>query len=187
MKIRTATLLGTTIALSSWLSACSGDSGTENEQTEIQALGLSIQQQAAGESAVPVAAELWEQISGANDYKSWPLLAGTTERQISNAPHGDLATIYYSGQDANAPSSGDILVKELWVGEEVEPQALTVMLKLEQFDPDNADWFYAKYLLDGTLDTTPSGVPLAGAMEPAPGAACRGCHRGAPEGDFQWL
>lgn len=187
MNTRKIALVGITFAISSWLAGCSGDPDSDSEVLDIQAFGLSIQPQAAGQSAVPVATELWKQISGNNDYRDWPLLAGTTERQDSDAPHGDFATIRYSGQDANAPGPGDTLVKELLVEDETEPQALTVMLKLSGFDPDNANWFYAKYLPDGSLDTTPTGVPLAGAMEPAPGAACRGCHRSAPGDDFQWL
>lgn len=169
------------------LSCSSDDPNSPDVSDEIQALGLSLSPQASGEQAVPVAERLWEQISGTADYKNWPLLQGSSVQQDSDAPHGDFATIRFSGPNAESPVSGDILVKELWVEEENQPQALTVMLKLDGFDPDNSNWFYAKYQLDGTLATTPTGMPLAGAMEPAPGAACRGCHRDAPGNDFQWL
>lgn len=57
--------------------------------------------------------------------------------------------------------------------------AVTVMLRRPGYDPDHRDWFWAKYLPDGSLDTGPEGTPLAGKV-----AGCIGCHGDAEGGDF---
>ncbi len=174
------------------LAACSDGEAGRSEPTEgnassqVAVLGLELEAESAGDTALPVAEALWQKITVEDDYTTWPLVEGTTERQDSAAPHGDLATVRHNRPAADG---GDvyIIVKENLVEGEEDPVALTVMMKVDGFDSANADWFYVKYLLDGTVDETPGGMPLAGAMEPEPGAACRGCHRGADGDDFRWL
>jgi hypothetical protein len=95
-------------------------------------------------------------------------------------------TIRYQGGDPAAPTEGLIVVKDNF-SPEGELAAITVMVRADGFDSENADWFYAKYLPDGSLDQTEDGMPLAGALEPAPGMACRGCHRGAPGNDYLYI
>jgi len=63
--------------------------------------------------------------------------------------------------------------------------SVTVMFKRAGFDPDNNDWFWAKYLPDGSLDKNPKGMQLAGRV--AKGntqAGCIACHSAAPGGDL---
>jgi hypothetical protein len=67
--------------------------------------------------------------------------------------------------------------------------AVTVMFERAGYDPEHGDWFYAKYLPDGSLDTNANGMSLAGA--PARGmvgqdrtAGCVACHAEAPGGDY---
>lgn len=159
---------------------------TPPETVGLSLLGQPLEVASVGEPARAAAEALWQEITLDNDYTTWPLVPGTTESQASAAPHGDFATLRYSGTNPAAPEDGFIVVKENLVGDATTLDALTVMAKVTGFDADNADWFYAKFQLDGTLDATPAGLPLAGAVEPAPGMACRGCHRGAPGGDFLW-
>ena len=62
--------------------------------------------------------------------------------------------------------------------------AITVMYKRKGYDSDNQDWFWAKYKPDGSLDTNPKGIPLAGRVAKGMPAGCIACHTGAPGGDL---
>jgi len=58
--------------------------------------------------------------------------------------------------------------------------AVTVMFRrAEGFDPDNADWFWVKYLPDGSLDKNPKGMRLAGKVAKGADKGCIACHAGA--------
>ena len=61
--------------------------------------------------------------------------------------------------------------------------AVTVMFRREDgYDPDNANWFWAKYLPDGSLDTNPAGMALAGRVAKGADQGCIACH--AAEEDY---
>jgi hypothetical protein len=63
--------------------------------------------------------------------------------------------------------------------------AVTIMVKMDDsYDPENQNWFYAKYLPSGELDQNPKGVALAGRVGQKGGAGCIGCHAVAPGGDY---
>ncbi|MFC6488697.1 cytochrome P460 family protein [Nitratireductor sp. GCM10026969] len=58
--------------------------------------------------------------------------------------------------------------------------SVTVMFRREEgYAPESGNWFWAKYLPDGSLDQTPEGVPLAGQA-----TGCISCHSEAEGGDF---
>ena len=60
------------------------------------------------------------------------------------------------------------------------PESITVMYRREQgYDPANQNWFWGKYNPDGSLQTTPEGMPLAGRA-----AGCINCHSAAEGGDY---
>ena len=66
--------------------------------------------------------------------------------------------------------------------------AVTVMFKREEgYDPDNQNWFWVKYLPDGSLDQNPMGVRLAGRVAKGADQGCIACHSGAPGGDYEFL
>jgi hypothetical protein len=59
-------------------------------------------------------------------------------------------------------------------------KAVTVMFKREKgYDSDNQDWFWAKYLPDGSLDKNPKGMMLAGKVMKGAPKGCIACHKGA--------
>ena len=68
-------------------------------------------------------------------------------------------------------------------------QAVTVMVRIPGYDAMANDWFWAKYLPNGTLDKTPTGVNLAGQVARTPDGAggCIGCHASAPGNDFVYI
>ena len=76
-----------------------------------------------------------------------------------------------------------VSVEEVQANAEEHLGSVTVMFKREDgYDDENANWFWAKYLPDGTLDKNPAGLELAGRV--AKGneeAGCIACHTGAGE------
>lgn len=59
---------------------------------------------------------------------------------------------------------------------------IAVMFLRTGYDPENNDWFWARYRPDGTLDTDDRGRRLAGRVGD-PEAGCIACHSAAPGGD----
>lgn len=92
--------------------------------------------------------------------------------------------------------TGALIVKRNYGGEGVNKDkvandphawlgAVTVMFKREAgYDAENKDWFWAKYLPDGSLDKNPAGVALAGRVAKGMSAGCIACHKAAPGGDY---
>ncbi len=92
--------------------------------------------------------------------------------------------------------TGQVIVKRNYGGDGVSKKtvsdnpgkylkAITVMFKRESgYDSDNRDWFWAKYLPDGSLDKNPKGMQLAGRVAKGAAAGCIACHKAAPGGDY---
>ncbi|MBT8436269.1 MAG: cytochrome P460 family protein, partial [Gammaproteobacteria bacterium] len=92
----------------------------------------------------------------------------------------------------------DIIVKRNYGGEGVsivnvanQPakylQAITVMLKRPGYDPENRDWFWVRYRPDGSIDSNPEGVMLAGKVAKGEAEGCIACHAAAPGDDMVFL
>ena len=61
--------------------------------------------------------------------------------------------------------------------------AVTVMFKRGAgYNPEADDWFWVKYLPDGSLDRTPGNVPMAGRVQ-----GCIQCHQDASGDDFVFM
>ncbi len=57
--------------------------------------------------------------------------------------------------------------------------AVTVMFQRDEgYDPETNNWFWVKYLPDGTLDQNPAGMVLAGLVGKDADAGCIACHQG---------
>ncbi len=66
--------------------------------------------------------------------------------------------------------------------------SITVMFKREKgYDPENKDWFWAKFLPDGSLDTNPKKMKLAGRVAKGAEKGCIACHSLAPGGDMVYV
>lgn len=110
-------------------------------------------------------------------------------------PHGMLLETFYTEATIDG-HTGSLVVKRNYgpVGVEVEavqmePEkylgAYTVMFRREAgYDVDNQNWFWAKYLPDGSLDKNPKGMRLAGRVAKGADAGCIACHTGAGGDDF---
>ncbi|WP_306119290.1 MULTISPECIES: cytochrome P460 family protein [unclassified Roseitalea] len=87
--------------------------------------------------------------------------------------------------------SGDLVIKRNYGPEGVSVDevigaredhlaSVTVMFRRsEGYAPDGGNWFWAKYLPDGSLDQAPNGTPLAGLAQ-----GCINCHSDADGGDY---
>ncbi len=108
------------------------------------------------------------------------------------APHGMMLETFYTTATVGG-HTGDLIVKRNYGPEGVgvnevlaDPDkhlgAVTVMFRREAgYDSDNADWFWAKYLPDGSLDKNPKGMRLAGRVAKGMDAGCIACHSGAED------
>jgi hypothetical protein len=66
--------------------------------------------------------------------------------------------------------------------------AYTVMFKREAgYDPENRDWFWAKFTPKGDLARNPKGVKLAGRVAKGANKGCIACHSAAGGDDLETL
>jgi hypothetical protein len=138
------------------------------------------------------AALLWEvmeanRLVGANALQSFPY--------EGIDPHGMLLETFYTKATVEG-HTGTLVVKRNYgpagvtVDEVVANPAghlgaVTVMFRREAgFDAENQDWFWVKYLPDGTLDKNPAGRELAGRVGKGADAGCIACHVGAGGDDY---
>ncbi|RBI77208.1 hypothetical protein DQW77_01900 [Roseovarius sp. TE539] len=106
------------------------------------------------------------------------------------APHGMMLETLYTSATVDG-HTGDLVIKRNYgpegvsAGEVLDDPgkhlgAVTVMFRREAgFDSDNADWFWVKYLPDGSLDKNPKGMRLAGKVAKGADQGCIACHSGA--------
>lgn len=133
---------------------------------------------------IAYAALLWDvmnasKLAGPNAIQTYPY--------EGLAPHGMMLQTFYSKGTIEG-HTGDLIVKRNYGPEGVtEDQvlmdpakhlgAITVMFRREAgYDEDNADWFWAKFLPDGSLDKNPMGAALAGRVAKGMDAGCIACH-----------
>lgn len=109
-------------------------------------------------------------------------------------PHGAILDTI-DGKLTVQGNTGVVIVKRNYGGEGVSKQnvannpsaylkAVTVMYKRKGYDADNQDWFWAKFKPDGSLDTNPKGMKLAGRVAKGMNKGCIACHSAAPGGDM---
>lgn len=148
---------------------------------------VSSGQTSGGQADQGYAAELWQTITdrglaGENALQAFPY-AGTD-------PHGMMLVTFYTTATIDG-QSGDVVIKRTHGPEGVTVDAVlgagddslasvTIMFRRgDDYAPDSGNWFWAKYLPDGSLDQPTDGTPLAGLV--------RGdisCHADADGGDY---
>ena len=110
-------------------------------------------------------------------------------------PHGLMLETFYTDATIGG-HTGALVIKRNYGPEGVEASqvlmdpdkhlgAITVMFKREAgYDADNRDWFWARYLPNGTLDKNPKGVRLAGRVAKGADIGCIACHAAADGDDY---
>jgi len=139
----------------------------------------------------PNARAVWDyMVANEDNFILWP---GTSEMQEGNAPHGAIVTIGMNDIAAQTVEMGggefktDSLIVKINYSPEGNLGAYTVMLKTDGFDPDNGNWYWAKYLGDGMLDKAPTGADLEGEtvkMLGNDGKGCIACHASVADNDW---
>lgn len=155
--------------------AAAGCGGGDDEPAEIGA-------EASPEPVTDVAAApdttsdaLWAFLQSQDYRQAWRLWPGKGELYQGVEPHGMLLTTYANDVAWEALAAGNvtdlpegaILVKENYMPDSTFAAA-TVMQKVTGYNPDHADWLFAKYQPDGTVDAY-------GRAE-----GCQACHLSAP-------
>lgn len=146
----------------------------------------------SGPSSVAYAAQVWNAMEAAN-------LLGpnmvSTKPYSGQHPHGAILQNVETTMTIDG-NTGPLIVKYNYGGEGVSVnavsqnpsqylEAITVMYQRAGYDPDNNDWFWAKYLPDGSLDKNPKGMQLAGRVAKVdPPGGCIACHSAAPGEDL---
>jgi hypothetical protein len=100
---------------------------------------------------------LYNYITNDSSYKMWQMWPGKEEFYPGKEPHGSLLTTYVTDDALSAIESGagtlpdgSIIVKENYMADKTLA-ALTVMFKKAGYDPGNNDWFWVRYLPNGTI------------------------------------
>jgi len=121
---------------------------------------------------------LWTRISEEHDYRDYSYWPGHEGLQPGQAPHGPYHKVFVNPtlynalpvEDKTVPDGG-IIVKENYSADE-QLASLTVMSKVEGYNPEAGNWFWAKYGPDGEIQAegTPNG--------------CISCHAGMKQNDY---
>jgi hypothetical protein len=143
----------------------------------------------AGENDVEFAAELWTAL------KDKSLVGeGRNGGQVYNgfSPHGTI--VEYTNGNAKVDNyTGEVHVKHNYGGTGVTvakvnadkdkwTKAITVIYQREGgYDPENDDWYWVKFMPDGTLHKDEADKPMAGKLE-----SCISCHAKAGGSDYLW-
>jgi len=97
------------------------------------------------------AARLYTHITRPTPYnKTWSLMPGEKEMQQSRDPHGSFVTCYVNDkalksiEKKRGMANGSIIISENY-GADKRLESITVMYKIDGFNPGAGDWFWAKY------------------------------------------
>ncbi|WP_406655757.1 plastocyanin/azurin family copper-binding protein [Methanolobus sp. ZRKC2] len=126
----------------------------------------------------PNGTDVYTYITEENNYRNWDLWPLKEEKYASTSIHGPLLTTYVSENTASAIQDrtgtlpfGSIAVRESY-DSDGELEEIGVRYKVEGYNPEHNDWFWAAY--------TPEGEIIAeGRVE-----ACQDCHSVEADNDY---
>lgn len=120
---------------------------------------------------------LWERITTESDYHTYGYFENQKGILPGQSPHGVLHEIFVNADllesipVTNILPYGSLIVKENYTPDK-ELDKLTVMVKVEGYNPEHNDWFWAAYTPDGKV-----------IVEGTPGG-CISCHQGMKSNDY---
>lgn len=123
--------------------------------------------------------QLWNSLMDADLVGENAIMARPYE---GTSPHGQILVTLEQNLEVQG-ETGSVIVKRNYAGDGISRDAvsnspqeylnsITVMFQREGFDPENNDWFWAKYFPDGSYDTAPNGTSLVGRP-----TGCITCHQ----------
>lgn len=123
----------------------------------------------------PDANALWRYIAKDIPYTTWSGWPDHQGMQPGRAPHGSQHKVYVNNRLLNSSQApvqyGSIQVKENYNNDQ-ELESITVMYKIEGYNPSDGDWFWVLYTPDGKTEAS-------GKVE-----SCIGCHSTRADNDF---
>ena len=141
-----------------------------------------------GQEDVSRADDLWSSMKGYRSWKSYPGLEGW---QDGMSPHGKVLKYYVNDAAAahpGHPHDGAIIIKENYgARDDGTLGAITVMKKIQGYDPENADWFWVKFDPKGNVMKNPKNMFLAGRVAKGMSKGCISCHSNADGNDFLFI
>lgn len=145
--------------------------------------GGSITDEGEVGATAPTGADLFKMIAQTDPYQQWAQFPDYQGTMVNALPHGPMSQVFINSVVESALDSfdgtlpdGSIIVKEnIGTSSDVTEAALTVMRKVQGFDPDNNDWFWANFSPEGQIMA--EGTVLG----------CRACHSGARSNDFVFV
>ncbi len=127
----------------------------------------------------------WSYLGDAQ-YTNWAPAPGQTDGfQKGGSPHGAFVKMYLNRTAAGNPQKppfGSIIVKENYGPDKKKLMAVTVMYRAKGYNPKGGDWYWMKYMPNGSVAemATPKGrMKLSGKVK-----GCIECHSGSGDGDF---
>ena len=141
-------------------------------------LGLVPVASTAGDLPAADGAAVWQYITAVNPYTGWGYWPGKVGVYEGTRPHGAKLILYANGpalkaaREGTSMPHGAILVKENYGVDGKKLMAVTPMYKVEGYNPDAGDWFWAKY--DGV-----GAVQKEGKV-----GGCINCHRAKAAADW---
>jgi hypothetical protein len=126
---------------------------------------------------LPAGGDLRYHITGQLSYKDWETWPGKGEMHKGTEPHGALLTVYVNDRalksikDMKGMANNSIIVKENYAPNK-QLMAITVMYKVEGYNPEGGDWFWVKYAAD--LDILAEGTIKD----------CLACHGTVKDNDY---
>lgn len=133
-----------------------GCRGPEKE-TDVDAVEAPSEVIEEEREATKVANKLWEKMQTDNYRKNWKMWPGKEPFYPGTEPHGILLSTYMNEIAYHAIKDkreqmpyGSIIVKENYT-ENRSLSDITVMQKIEGFNPDANDWFWARYSPGGEI------------------------------------
>jgi len=142
-----------------------------------------------GPDDVAFAGKLWTAMDGYHDWKM------QSDYYTGQSPHGDIVRLYYSMATIDG-THYHVIAKDNFRGDNLTADMVakapdkyftsaTVMLQREAgYDPDNQNWFWAKYGPDGALMANPKGMKFAGRVAKGMSQGCISCHSQAKDDDY---
>ncbi|MEN8375039.1 MAG: cytochrome P460 family protein [Gemmatimonadota bacterium] len=167
--------------------ADSGETAVDDAADAVEEAADAVEEAVgAAAAAVDTTAEAVWAYMQESAYADWALWPGTGEQYQGGEPHGALLTTYMNDVAAEALEAGaaELPAGAFVVKENFMPDgtlgAVTTMYKTgNNYNPDHNNWWFAKFMPDGTPDQTPDGMAMAGRL-----GGCQNCHGAAAENDY---
>ena len=158
------------------------DDGEEAVVEEAAVEEAVVEEAVAQEMPEATAGAVWAFLEATDFRNSWELWPGKGEKYEGSEPHGALLTTYVNAPALQAVTdlAGEMPVGSIVVKDNFMPDGMlgasTVMYKVEGYNPEAGDWWWVKFMPDGSVDM--DGM-AQGRVE-----GCIGCHAGGADNDY---